>query len=132
MTTFHIEPMLPWDPSDSCNADLDVVTPGVMWRAYGNTCGINFEKWQIEKVTPTGMWLEHYGRRTWRNSATTRYVRDTKRKAVQDLLRRRRWWLRACERRLEDARYIEAQVSKYLGVASSEALLLPPAPAEHP
>ena len=61
---------------------------------WGMDIKIQYERWEVEKLTPSGMWLRecrdagmwHQPRRTWR--ASTRFAAPTKGQALDSLKRR--------------------------------------------
>lgn len=107
---FHIpdEPILKSDANR-----LDEKSAGVVWRAEAPTGHIRFEEWRVVKTTPRGFWIKPVdsflrgAKKTWR-SRTTRFCAETRRKALMQLLRRKRAYVRHAERRVVEARTQEA------------------------
>jgi hypothetical protein len=98
---------------------LDEEIEGVLWRADLSNSYVHFERWQIEKRTPCGVWLTGgYGKRTWRSRhRLSKFAQKTKRLAVESL-----WCRSQCSRLHQEARLVRAIEKMLLAKSAWEQL----------
>ena len=87
---------------------LDEVVPGVLWRADVHDKYVRFDQWDVVRETPEGYWIKKEWmlpdeKLHWR-SKTGRFAHSTRRAALQQLMSRKKSYVRHSKRRHETAK----------------------------